>query len=85
MVSSAPLLKEAHALTAAVGPPEVTPARGRVTAVARPVVAVAASPDTGSSENVDQRRTSETTSSNTSLSLCSGLLHLSAQEACGFC
>lgn len=75
--SSAPLLEEAHALAAAVGPPEVTPARGRVAAVSWPVVAVATSPDTGAPENVDQRRTSETTSSNASLSLC-----LASQDMC---
>lgn len=65
-----PLLEEAHALAAAVGPPEVAPARGRVAAVPGAVVAVAATPHTGAPENVDQRRTSETTSLNASLSLC---------------
>lgn len=65
-----PLLEEAHALAAAVGAPEVAPAGGGVATVARAVVAVASPPDAGAPENVDQRRTSETTSSEASLSLC---------------
>lgn len=69
MVSS-PLLEEAHALTTAVGPPEIAAAGGGVATVAGPMVAVPSPPDTRTPENVDQRRTSETTSSNASLSLC---------------
>lgn len=65
-----PLLEEPHALAAAVGAPEVAPAGGGVAAVAWPVVAVASSLDTGAPENVDQRRSSETTSVNASLNLC---------------
>lgn len=66
-----PLLEEPHALAAAVGAPEVAPARGGMAAVARPMVAVASSLHTGAPENVDQRRSSETTSLNASLRLCS--------------
>lgn len=67
--ASPPLLEEAHALAATVGPPEVAAAGGRVATVAGPMVAVAAPTDARAPENVDQRRTSETTSPNTSLSL----------------
>lgn len=66
-----PLLEEAHSLAATVGAPEVAAAGGGVAAVPRTVVTIAAPPNTGTPENVDQRRSSETTSSKTSLSLCS--------------
>lgn len=66
-----PLLEEAHPLAATVGAPEVAAAGRGVAAVAGPVVAVAAPPNTGAPENVDQRRSSETTSSKSSLSSCS--------------
>lgn len=79
-----PFLEEAHTLTTAIGAPEIAPAGWGVAAVSRAVVAVTSSPHTGTPENVDQRRTSETTLLNASLSLCTSqcnwdlhLLHIS--------
>lgn len=82
--ASPPLLEEAHALAAAVGAPEVAAAGRGVAAVAGTVVTVAAPPDTGTPENVDQRRTSETISSNTNLSLCSTCLDCADMHGEGF-
>lgn len=50
-----PLLEEPHALAAAVGAPEVAPARGGMAAVARPMVAVASSLHTGALSNILQQ------------------------------
>lgn len=63
-----PLLEEAHALAATVGPPQVAAARGRVATVPGAVVAVPTAADARTPENVHQRRSSETTSLKTSLS-----------------
>ena len=70
MLFSPPFLEEAHSLTSAIGPPEVASAGGRVATVTGTMVTVPSTPYARTPENVDQRRTSETTSSNTSLSLC---------------
>lgn len=70
-----PFLEEAHALASTVGAPEVAAAGGRVATVTGPVVAVAAAANARAPENVDQRRSSETTSSNTSLSFRAGILY----------
>lgn len=63
-----PFLEEAHALATAVGPPKVAATGGRVAAVPGAVVTVPATTDARTPENVDQRRSSETTSLKTSLS-----------------
>lgn len=69
-VVSAPLLEEPHALAATIGAPKVASTRRRMTTVPWSVVAIAATPNTRTPENVDQRRSSETISSNTNLSFC---------------
>lgn len=54
----APFLKQAHALTPAVGSPQVASARGIVAAILVLMVAVTSSSDARSSEKIDDRRTS---------------------------
>lgn len=52
----APFLEEAHALTAAVGAPQVASARRVGTAAVGSVVAVARSSDAGAPKNINQGR-----------------------------
>lgn len=56
-----PFLEETHPLAPAVGAPEVATTWRVVTAVVWPMVTVSSSPYAGSSENIDQRGTSERT------------------------
>lgn len=53
-----PFLEQSHALTAAIGAPEVAAARRVVTAAVRPVVAVRRSTDAGAPKNSNEGRPS---------------------------